>query len=329
MKKVISVFIICVLFSLGCATSSKYLIKIDSVPPDALITRHETPDASFGNLRKVAGTTPVEKQFVFNKSNRFWLKFEKRGFKPKIVEVTPENKTFFVQLERIVDEDGEYIKEFSFPKINRILLAEPDIEIIQSGIRKEKTLDEKSKIAADKIKNGISDFFLDKYNFLTPNFTNDDKKNLKSIWRDVETAMVVTDPIRLKYLPKTPYLETSLSAAQELGSRYNSEVILFIKGKQNIQTFGMKYAITYVNFLQTAVSYAQGYNNAMSRGGGEFAYEIHIPEFAEGTILKALLIDSNTGEILWLNQGIWGKINFNNTDSVKELISELFYGFNE
>ena len=57
-------------------------------------------------------------------------------------------------------------------------------------------------------------------------------------------------------------------------------------------------------------------------------YNIYTPNFAEGTLLKAVLIDCNSGEILWANKGIWGRISFNDTDTVKTIIADLFANLN-
>lgn len=331
MKKFIFVVLLCIFFITGCATSNKHFFKVDTTPSDALVSVHKTNDVSSALIRQIAGTTPLEKSFDFGEMEQLWLEIEKRGYVPHIEKVFPETKKVFIDLEKIKDKNGRDISKYAFPKVNRILLTTPNIKIIQRGFSSEEISQDKSKMAQEELIKGIDHFFSGKYDVITVESSNINNQLLRSLWRDVRSAMELLDPIRLKYIAEPPFLETknSRKAARKLGHKYETEVMLFISGKQNIETAGMVAGKIGIMTAGTATSYAGGYSRALSRGDSFFVYNIHIPYFAEGTLLKAALIDCSSGEILWINKGLWGPIPFNDPKIVENIITDLLAGINQ
>ncbi len=330
MKKVIFAIFIGIFYFTGCATPNKHFLKVETIPPGALVSVHKTIDVSSAHTRQIAGTTPLENNFDFEKMEQLWLEIERRGYASHIEKVLPETGKVSIDLKRIKDKNGEYIREHAFPEINRILLAIPDIKIIQRSFSKEEISEEKSRTAQKNLTKGIGDFFSGKYEVITVESSNTDAKLLRPLWRDVRSAMALLDPIRLKYLAEPPLLETKSSrkAARELGKKYGTEVVLFVSGKQNLETASMVAGKIGITAAGTATSYASGYSRALSNGDSFFVYNIYTPYFAEGTLLRVILIDCKSGEVLYTNKGLWKKISFNEESAVENLITDLFAGIN-
>jgi len=329
MKKLISVFILILLFSTGCATTNRHPLKVDSTPSDALISVHDKKDSSTENTRKVAGTTPMGKNFDFpSEGSHLWLEIEKRGYVPQWVEVTPGTKALTVNLERMKDKSSEPVKEYTFPLVKRLLFAIPDFEVVKRGFSSEGVSKDESTAAKTGLAKGIQAYFTGKYEVVQIEGSQDDTQLLKSAWRDVRTAMELIDPIRLKYLSTPQYLETrgSREAARQLGSRYGAEVLLVLSGRQNLETAGMVLGKVGLTVAGTAASYGNAYGRAVSQGDSFFIYTVYVPEFSQGTLINAALIDCRAGEILWLNKGLWGTVNFNEPEAVNGIVQDLLTG---
>ncbi len=319
--------ILLLLLFMGCATTNKHLLKVDSTPPDALVSIHDKKESSVENIRKVAGTTPMEKNFEFpSAENRLWLEIEKRGYVPQRVEVKSDTKALTLNLERIKDKYGVPVKEYAFPFVKRLLFAIPDFVVIKRGFSSEEVSADESSAAKTGLAKGAHAYFTGKYEVVQIEGLQNDEHFLKSVWRDVKTAMELIDPIRLTYLSSPQYLETKSAreAARQLGSRYQAEVLLVLSGKQNVETAGMVVGKIGLSVAGTASSYGRGYSNAVSRGDSFFVYTVDVPEFSQGALINAALIDCTTGEILWLNKGLWEPINFSEPESVKAIINDLF-----
>ena len=319
------------LWATGCATqSNNHRLTVMTKPSKALVSVHETGDVSATGIRKVAGTTPIEKNFDFGDNGLVWLEIEKRGYVPRVEKVSFDAGEISIDLKRIKNKNGEFVKEYAFPDASRIILAPPDIEIIERGFSSEERSEEKSDIACEKIKEGIESYFSTRYEVIN-SASSADRKPLRCLWREVDSAMEMLDPVRLKFLAEPTLLETTsgLKAAKTLGDRYDAEMILFISGKQNIETAGMIAGKIGGSVLGTATSYAGGYSRAVSGGDSFFVYNVYTPHFAEGTLLRAVLINCSSGEILWLNKGLWGRIAFTEADSVKAVIEDLFAGIDQ
>jgi len=319
MKKTIFLFFLSIFYFTGCATSNKHLLKIETIPTDAIVSFHQTNNISDYN-RQISGTTPLEENFDFGEVGQLWLEIEKRGYAPHIIKVLPKTEKISINLERIKYKNGKYISNYALPNINSVLLAKPDIKIFKRGFSSEKISDEKSITAQEEFTKGIEKFFSPKYEVVTVESSNLDKKLLRPLWRDVRSAMEIADPVRLKYLAYPPLLETKSSrkAVYELGNKYGTEVMLFIKGKQNIETAGLIAGIAGTAIAGTATSYAGGYNRALANNDSFFVYNIYTPSFDEGTLLgKAILIDCSNGEILWVNRGL-----------LENILTDLFAAIN-
>ena len=320
------------LYLTGCAaTSNKHFLKVETTPSDALVSVHQSADVASAQDRQVAGTTPVEKNFEFGKNGQLWLEIERRGYAPHIEKVLPEDGQVSVNLEKIKNRNGEFIPEYTFPEINQIGLVMPDIKIYERGFSSETLSEEKSKLAQEELVKGINNFFSNKNKVVAVESSDDNKKLLRAVWRDVRSSMELLDPIRLRYMAEPPLLETKSSrkAAKTLGTKYKTEVMLFIKGKQNIETAGMVAGKIGMTVVGTATSYAGSYSRAVSNGDSFFVYNVYIPNFAEGTLLKAALIDCSNGEILWINSGLWGPISFGAPNTLKNVLSDLFAGIDQ
>ena len=331
MSKSVLVLFISIIYLSGCATPpNKHLLKVNSTPPDALVSVHETGDVSAGGSRLIAGTTPLEKDFDFGKDSQLWLEIERRGYAPHVEKVIPESGQVSIDLSKVKDENGEYISEYAFPKINRLLLVTPDIKIIERGFSSEKVSEEKSKIAKEELIKGTVNFFEGKNEVVTVESSDVNTKLLKPLWRAVRSSMELLDPIRLKYFAHPPYLETKSSrkAAKKLGAEYETEAILLIMGKQNNETGGLVAGKIGVSVAGTATSFAGSYNRAVSNGDSFFVYNIYTPSFAQGTYLKAALIDCKNGEVLWINSGLWGAIPFGESKILDRVLSDLLTGIN-
>lgn len=331
MKKTLflSLLILMQMLFMGCAATNQHLLKVDSTPADALISVHDKKEPLAGTPRKVAGTTPAEKTFDFpSESNRIWLEIEKRGYLPQRVEVTPETRFVTVNLERMKDKSGELVKEYNLPAIKRLLLAIPEFEVIKRGISSEEVSKEESAAAKTGLAKGIDAYFTGAYEVVQIGNSQEDIQLLKSVWRDVKTAMELVDPIRLRYLSMPQYLETKSSreAAIQLGKSYGAEALLVVSGKENRETAGMALGKAGLMVAGTAASYGRGYANAVSRGDSFFVYTVYLPRFSQGTLINAGLIDCASGEVLWLNKGLWEPVNFHEPEAVKEITKDLLTG---
>jgi len=319
MKKTIFVLFLSLLYLTGCATPDKHLLKIETTPTDAIVSFHQTRNMS-DDTRQISGVTPLEENFDFGETGQLWLEIEKRGYAPHIINVLPETGKISIDLERIKAKNGKPVSNYTLPEITRILLAKPDIKIFERGFSSEKISKEKSKIAQQEFTKGIGKFFSEEYEVVPVESSNLDKKLLRPIWRDVQSAMELLDPVRLKYLARPPVLETKSSreSADKLGNKYGTQVMLFIKGKQNIETAGLTAGIAGVAIVGTATSFAGGYSRALSNNRSFFVYNIYTPSFDEGTLLgKAALVDCSNGEILWVNRGL-----------LENILTDLFAAIN-
>ena len=329
MKKAFFAVVLMPLFLMGCATTSHHLLKIDSTPSDALISVHDGSAPATGNTRKVAGTTPLERNFDFpSEGSRLWLEIEKRGYVPQRIEVTPASRELSVTLERMRDKNGEPVKEYTFPPVRRMLFAIPDFTVVKRGFSSEEVSKEDSGAAKTALAKATHAHFAGRYEVAQIGEARDDAQPLKSAWRDVKTAMELVDPIRLKYISASQHLETrgAREAVRQLGSRYGAEVLLVLAGRQNLETAGMLLGKVGITVAGTAASYGSAYGRAVSRGDSLFVYTVYTPEFSQGTLVQAALIECTTGEILWLNRGFWGPINFNEPDAANAVIQDLLTG---
>lgn len=314
------------LFS-GCAGTQKHTLSLDSSPTDALVTIYSEQEAKQSQIKKIAGATPLVKEFEFGKDNQLWLEFEKRGYTTQRICAKPDTGKMTVSLDRLMGGDGAPVQEYTFPEIKRVLIAEPNFKFIERGFSSESVSQEKSRQAQQELVNGIRRFFGPKYEFISL-IPSSDPRRYRTVWRDVNNVLEYINPIRLKYQPTPLLLETksSRSAAHHLGRQYNADVIIFLAGKQNKETAGMLAGKIGMTVIGTANSYSAGYSRAMAQGDSYFAYNIYTPHFSQGAVINAAMIDCRTGEIVWANRGGWPPIAFNAPEAVDQVLKDLLFG---
>ena len=320
MKRAAFVFFISMYFLTGCATPNKHHMRIETTPTDALVSAHHTSNIS-NSTRVVSGVTPLETSFDFGSTGMLWLEIEKRGYAPQIEKVLPETAALTITLKKIKKTNGEAIDAYALPDIRRILLVNPDIKIIERGFSSEEISEEKSLQAQQELSKGIGKFFAERYEVKVVDSSGLDQKLLRPLWRDTLSAMELLDRVRLKYAAYPPLLETKSSrkAAIEMGKRYNAEVILFIKGKQNLETAGLQAGIAGTAIAGTAASFGGGYGRALSNNDSFFMYNIYTPSFGDGSLVgKAALINCSNGEVLWVNRGL-----------LENVLTDLSYSLNQ
>jgi hypothetical protein len=311
----------------GCATTQKHTLKIETIPVDALVTVCSAPFQDGSRMKKIAGATPIVKELTFGKDNQLWLEIEKRGYETAKVAVKPDTADLNVALTRMTDAKGAPVAVYAFPEVKRILIAEPDFKVILRGFSSETVSDEQSRLARQALIQGVQRFFDAQYETAAlPPATK--SRPLRAVWRDVRTRMEFINPIRLKYQPRPVILETAggQRAAADLGRQYQADVLLFITGKENIETKGMLAGKFGMSVIGTANSYAAGYSRAMARGDSYFAYNVITPRFAQGAALNAVMVECRSGEIVWANSGIWRPIAFNTPAVVDHVLADLLFG---
>jgi hypothetical protein len=317
------------IFGLSACASvpAKFPIKVTTAPSDALVSIRSSNSQDELSLQAIAGPTPLEKNFKFGSQNKIWLQIEKRGYAPKQVSITPDVNHIDLKLDRLYNADGTPVPEYHLPSIRRMLLVPADFSVIERGFSTENVSEERSVKAQQALNTGIATGLKNKCEVVKPKGKSD-AAQIKALWRDGHTAMVLTNPVRLRYQPEPPLLETSSgrSAAQALGLKYNSDVIMLVEGKQIEETASMLTGKIGMTVIGTATSYAGGYSRAAANGDSFFTYTIYTPQFSQGALINALMIDCRNAEVLWTNHGLWKPIDFEAPQTVAKVIEDLFTG---
>jgi len=323
-KFFITLFLMFIIHNSCFSATKKQKITIESTPQGAIISVRNKKEPVYLLKQTIAGISPVTKVFKFKRKRNLWITLEKRGYLPFTKEISPKDTHITINLKKAISENP--ISDFSFPVIKSIVLITPKLKIIERGFKTEEVSKEKTEIAKKAICDNIINLFSSKYNIVLSNSKPELRKKAKSVFRNSRDGMSEIDPIRLKYLTKPQFLKTrsSIKACQLLGKKFNAQAILVVSGKENIETKGMKIGKVGLTVGGTLSSYTASYNQALSNGDSFFIYTVYTPEFAEGTLLKAALIDCNTGEFIWVNRGKWGKVDFNNNDIAKKITNDLF-----
>jgi hypothetical protein len=312
---------------LGCQTTAKQRVKIRvaSRPADALVSVHTTADPDLDDFRMVAGSTPLEKALDFGDHSTLWLEIEKRGYMPRIIAITAEQKSVSVHLQSCTDAEGNSIAPFAFPSISQMLVYPPRIDVKDRGFASETLNAEDSTLAAQAVVDAIDHALtVNQIKRVAPTLDGHRQAD-QALWREAKTAMQLVDPIRLPYQQHPATLESRFSrdAAHSLAARYSTDVALFVIGRQNRETAGMTAGKIGMTAAGTAASYGQAYSNALAHSDSLYAYTIYIPQFAEGTYLAAALVDLKRGELLWINKGHWGPLDWQNHDIVAQVVKDL------
>ena len=302
--------------SLG-APPRKARLAVASVPSGALVSVHHTPQPAEHGGRMVAGGTPLVREFDFGKGQRLWLEVERRGFEPRMVEVTPATGTVTVHLQPLDGGPGE-----SAPVV-RVAVVDPDVSVIVRGFSAEQRSEEDSQAASRALGEGLRALAADRFQVVTL-----EAGAPRPVWRDGRTAMELLDPIRLPYLAAPPRLETRAAreALRALGEAAQVDALLLVDGKQNQETGGMKAGKVGIMAAGTATSFASGYSRAAAAGDSFFTYTVYLPSFSEGIALRAVLVHCATGEVLWVNKGLWRPLPWDRPERVREVAGDLLTG---
>lgn len=296
-------------------------LRVESSPPGALVSVSTLGDSSPGSFLTIAGETPLTKTFKFPKKHDLLLRFEKTGFHPQIVEVGREVTRVSVELAPL----GTEIVEPG--PVMVLALVRPDLEVIRRGFSAEHEDEAAGDSASDAIFNAVKKHLDDKIEVVDVR-RPDDRRFLRPLWRDVRTQMELADPIRLPYLPVLPSLESRAAreALLELAEETGADAMLFVAGKTNLETGGMKAGKIGIMVAGTANSFASGYSSAMSSGNDFFTYNIYLPSFAEGMGLEALLIDTRNNTIRWANKGMWKPLPVTRPEVADAVVADLLTG---
>ena len=76
----------------------------------------------------------------------------------------------------------------------------------------------------------------------------------------------------------------------------------------------------------TAASYGAGYGRAIESGDSVFVYNVYLPSSTGGTTLDAVLVDAATGEVLWINRGLYPPLDPDKSDRLAALVADLLTG---
>ena len=296
-------------------------VVVESNPPGALVSVHTTADTGLGGGMIVAGETPLTKTFRFPKNSSLWLRLEKRGYDPQVVEIGLDASRVSVDLAPM---DGGVIEP---EPVMVLALITPDLTIIRRGFAKERE-DESAGIAASAVvARAIEDRLAGRIEVVE--VTNDDHSDiLRPLWRDARSHMELVDPIRLPYMPVPPRLESRAARAAllELAEQTGADAVLFVAGKANLETGGMKAGKIGIMAVGTASSFASGNSNAMANGNDFFTYTIYLPSFAEGLGLEALLVDARSNSVRWANKGLWKPIPIDKPEIADAVVADLLSG---
>jgi hypothetical protein len=276
--------------------------------------------------RVVAGVTPLDQELDFGKAGRLQLRLEKRGFSPEVVDVIFTTRAIDVRLEPL--PEGALVDNGIPENITSVALVCPEIKVIRRGFSKERVSDEGSAEAREIASGAIDRHLQGALEVVRLPCTDDVVSELKPFVRDARGSMAVIDPVRLPFLSTAPRLETAagLVAARRAGEMSGAQAVLLVTGTQNVETGGMKAGKVGILAAGTAASYASGFSSATASGDSLFTYDIYIPAGSSGVLLEAILVDARSGELLWINRGLYGAIQSDRVEKVDEVITDLLTG---
>jgi len=305
----------------AAAGKRQFQISVASDPPGALVSVHLTADTESPEGLMAAGETPLERTFRFPKTGNLWLRIEKRGFEPAVVELAPEAAAVKVDLSPLQDRIPD-------PGPVAILaVVEPRLTVVRRGFSKETEDEAAGRAGADALARAMADRLGDSIETIVIS-EEDAPEALHRLWRDAESQMELVDPIRLPFMSVPPTLESRSArvAASELAEQTGADAILFVAGRANVETGGMKAGKVGMMAAGTACSFASGYANATSSGNDFFTYTIYLPSFAEGMGLEAVLVDTRTGFIRWANKGLWKPLPLDHPEAADHVAGDLLTG---
>ncbi len=298
-------------------------LRVASDPPGALVSVLSDVEAG---PRVVAGVTPLEKRLDLPKAGRLVLRLERRGFVPAMVEVAATTHVIDVQLERL--PDGARAGGGGPTDVTSVALLGPEITVIRRGFSRERVSEEGSADVRATVAGAIARHFHGVLEVVNLPRSGGVTSELEPFLRDARGSTAVIDPIRLPFLATAPRLETTAgrAAARLAGEMAGAQAVLLVTGTQNVETAGMKAGKVGILAAGTAASYASGFSRAATSGDAVFVYDIHIPAGSSGVLLEAILVDSRSGEVLWLNRGRYRAIHSDRPEDVDEVVTDLLTG---
>ena len=297
-------------------------LQVGSTPPGALVSVHRTATPAESGPRTVAGTTPLATTLDLGEERRLWLELERRGFRPQMVEIGPESSSLHVELTPVV---GEVAGAPSKGGPLRIAVLEPELTVIRRGFAHESVDEEASRALGLALAAAVRGILAERGAELVADHAG---VAPKALWRDARTAMRMLDPVRLPYLSEAPRLETrsGRNAAAAVGDQIGADALLLVTGKENLETGGMKVGKVGLSVAGTAASYGSAHSAASARGDSFFVYNVFVPTFAQGLVVQALLVDVASGEVRWLDGGLWRPVSPADTESLTALAADLLAG---
>lgn len=107
-------------------------VGVESNPPGALVSVHTSGDTGLDGGMVVAGETPLTKTFRFPKKQNLWLRLEKPGFEPQVLEIEPGTSRVNVELAPL---ESEVIET---EPILVLAVVRPDLTVVRRGFAKER-----------------------------------------------------------------------------------------------------------------------------------------------------------------------------------------------
>ncbi len=296
-------------------------VFVESNPPGALVSVHTTAETELGGGMLVAGETPLTRTFRFPKHGNVWLRFDKRGYAPEVVEIGMSASRVSVDLAPM---------DPPVPDLEPVVVlavVSPDLTVVRRGFSKEREDESAAASSAAVIVRAITDHLSEKVEVVEIS-DGGHPDLLRRLWRDANSQMELVDPIRLPHMAVPPRLESGAAraASVELAEETGADAVLFVAGKTNLETGGMKAGKIGIMAVGTASSFASGYSNAMANGNDFFTYTIYLPSFAEGTGLEALLVDTRGGVIRWANKGLWKPLPLDRPEVAAAVVADLLSG---
>jgi hypothetical protein len=254
---------------------------------------------------------------------------EQRGFEPAEVEVTAEGGPVVrVRLEPVEDA-GQELAPASERAPGMVLLG-PDVELVVRRFASESVSAEGSA----EVRQALAEAVEARLAEAGPLHRLDEEGgsgahlDLAALRRDLEAAMAVVDPVRLRFLARAPRLQSAAGrrVASELGERVGAGAVLLVSGRGNVESTGMKVGKVGIMAAGTASSYASGLSRAVASGQELFTYNVYVPVSSEGTALRAILVDCGTGEVLWINRGLYPPGFLEHREGVRQMVVDLLTG---
>ncbi len=294
-------------------------VRVDSQPPGALVTL--VPDSPADHSRTVFGLTPIEAAIALGPNGAARLQIEKRGFEAETVTLDASSRAVSVELR---PTGGPTAVEPAVTRASAIVLVGPELEVIRRGFSNETVSDEDSSSAADALASAVEAFIgrrLQVYRVPA-------SQTPAAFLRDAHASAKTVDPVRLPFLAEAPRLETLAGrrAATEIGDHHAARPLLLISGRSSVETAGMQAGKLGIMAAGTAASYGAGYGRAIESGDSFFVYNLYLPSSTGGTILDAVLVDAATGEVLWVNRGLYPPLDRNRSDRLAAIVADLLTG---